>query len=61
LLRALADQAEGSSGVDTATDVERAVNALEVLEALDPEVAQAVGELVTTELIQRRGSNSCER
>jgi hypothetical protein len=29
--------------------VERAVNALEVLQALDPEVAQAVGELATTE------------
>lgn len=49
LLRAVADQAGGTSGTETATNVERAVNALEVLEALDPEVAQAVGELVTTE------------
>jgi tetratricopeptide (TPR) repeat protein len=49
LLRAVADQAEGASDTETATDVERAVKALEVLRALDPEVAQAVGELATTE------------
>jgi hypothetical protein len=49
LLRAVADQAERSPGVETPTDVERAVKALEVLEALDAEVAKAVGELATAE------------
>jgi hypothetical protein len=49
LLRLVADQAERSSGVEPPTDVERAIDALEVLESLDAEVAQAVGELATTE------------
>jgi hypothetical protein len=49
LLRAVADQAERSPGVETPTDVERAVKALEVLQVLDAEVAQAVSELATTE------------
>jgi hypothetical protein len=49
LLRAVADQAGRSSGVETPTDVERAVKALEVLEVLDAAVAKAVGELATAE------------
>jgi hypothetical protein len=49
LLRAVADQAERSPGVEPPTDVERAVKALEVLQVLDAEVAQAVSELATTE------------
>ena len=49
LLRAVAEQAERSPGVKAPTDVERAVKALEVLQVLDAEVAQAVSELAATE------------
>lgn len=49
LLRAVADQARATPGAKSEADVARAVSALEVLEALDVEVAQAVGELVSTE------------
>jgi hypothetical protein len=51
LLRAVAAQAADADDcvTNTATDVARALTALETLEVLDPEIAQAISELVTPE------------
>jgi hypothetical protein len=51
LLRAVAAQAAVADDIatKTTTDVARAVTALETLEVLDPEIAQAISELVTPE------------
>jgi predicted outer membrane protein len=50
LLRAVAEQAaDPDEGASTTTDVARALAALETLQVLDAEVAQAITELVTPE------------